>query len=195
MMNRSSKNKLLSVGVDVGSTNGAISVVDEDLHILLLTKAPVYQTISKTKRNKSKLNKETMMYEKDYRKKNWVDFKAVGEMFKDYEGTKNIYTIERITSRPREGEVTSFTNGNSLGIFQGMYSILQPLKYYEPTALEWKSSLGVSSRKETSIALAEDIYQVNLRDYVPKGKVDDVAEALLLSFYGLKRYLTEIGEI
>ena len=57
------KTKLLSIGIDVGSTNGAISIVDEKGKILLLTKAPIYQTLVKSKRNKSKLNRETGKYE------------------------------------------------------------------------------------------------------------------------------------
>ena len=99
-----------------------------------------------------------------------------------------IYTIERIQQRPNEGETTSFMNGNSLGIFQGLYSYLNPISYFEPSAGEWKKSLGVTSLKETSIHLAEEIYKVKLKDYLPKGKVDDIAEALLLSFYGFKKY-------
>ena len=63
------KNKIVSIGIDVGSQNGAISVVDEGLKILLLTKVPTYQTLVLSKRNKSKLNKETMLYEKDYKKR------------------------------------------------------------------------------------------------------------------------------
>ena len=57
------KTKLISIGIDVGSVNGAISVTDEDGKILVLTKAPIYQTEIKSKRNKSKLNKETGKYE------------------------------------------------------------------------------------------------------------------------------------
>ena len=79
-------------------------------------------------------------------------------------------------------------NGNSLGIFQGLYSYLNPVAYYEPSAGEWKKELGVTSLKDTSIQLAEEIYNIKLKDYLPKGKVDDIAEALLLSFYGFKRY-------
>ena len=79
-------------------------------------------------------------------------------------------------------------NGNSLGIFQGIYALLNPIEYYEPLPTIWKEDLGVSSDKETSIKLAEEIYQVRLRDFLTKGKVDDIAEALLLSFYGLRQY-------
>ena len=85
-------------------------------------------------------------------------------------------------------------NGNSLGIFQGMYALLSPIRYYEPTPITWKSDLGVSSDKSTSIKLAEDLYQVKLKDFLPKGKVDDIAEALLLSFYGLRQYIIKENE-
>ena len=180
--------KLISIGIDVGSTNGAISVVSEEGEILLLTKAPIYQTEVKSKRNKSKLNKETGKFEADFRKRNWVDFKALRELLKPFVQNSIIYTIERIAQRPNEGETTSFMNGNSLGIFQGLYSYLNPVNYFEPSAGEWKKELGVTSLKDTSIKLAEEIYKVKLKDYLPKGKVDDIAEALLLSFYGFKKY-------
>lgn len=182
------KTKLLSIGIDVGSTNGAISIVDEKGKILLLTKAPIYQTLVKSKRNKSKLNRETGKYEADFRKRNWVDFKSLESIFGEYNKNNIIYTIEKIVQRPDEGETTSFMNGNSLGIFQGLYAFLSPIAYYEPSASEWKKELGVSSLKNTSIKLAEEIYEINLRDYLTKGKVDDIAEALLLSFYGFKKY-------
>lgn len=189
MRTASLKNKkLISIGIDVGTINGAISVVDEDGNILLLTKAPTYQTEVKSKRNKSKLNRETGKFEADFRKRNWVDFKKLKGILGPFVNNNIIYTIERIQQRPNEGETTSFMNGNSLGIFQGLYSYLNPISYFEPSAGEWKKSLGVTSLKETSIHLAEEIYKVKLKDYLPKGKVDDIAEALLLSFYGFKKY-------
>ena len=192
-MNSLMKNKLLSIGIDVGSTNGAISIIDEDGNILFLKKTPTYQTLIKSKRNKSKLNKETGKFEADFRKRTWVDFKKLGDIFKKYVNSKIIYTIEHISQRPNEGETSSFMNGNSFGIFQGLYPFLNPIAYFEPTPGEWKKSLGVSAVKETSIKLAEDIYKIKLKDYLHKGKVDDIAEALLLSFYGLKKYY-EINE-
>ena len=182
---------LLSIGVDVGTVNGAIAVVDENLKIRLLTKAPTYQTIVKSKRNKSKINKETLKYEKDYRKRTWVDFKELNSIFRPFIGSDVIYTIEKITARPGEGEPSSFINGNSLGIFQAQFSLLNPKQYYEPTAMSWKKELGVTSNKETSNSLAEDIYNIKLKNYCPKGKVDDLAEALLLAFYGLKMYFNK----
>ena len=186
-------NKLISIGIDVGTVNGAISVVDEDGNVLLLTKAPSYQTEIKSKRNKSKLNKETGKYEADFRKRNWVDFKQLRELFEPFLKYKKIYTIERIMNRSQEGATAGFVNGNALGIFQGLYALLEPEAYYEPTPTEWKKEMGLGSAKDSSIALAEEIYKVKLKDYLPKGKVDDIAEALLLSFYGLKKYYEEKG--
>ena len=90
------KKQLLSIGVDVGSVNGAISVVNEEGKILLLTKAPTYQTEVKSKRNKSKLNKTTGKYEADFRKRNWVDFKGIRDVLQPFIKHEIIYTVERI---------------------------------------------------------------------------------------------------
>lgn len=193
-MRLSLKNKLISIGIDTGSVNGAISVVDEDLKILVLTKVPIYQTEVKSRRNKSKLNKETGKFEKSYRKRSWVDFKAVGELLEPYKDLTILYTLEKATTRSMEGEASSFMNGNALGIFQGISTLLKPLEYYEPLPITWKTDLGVTSEKQTSIDLAEDLYQIKLKDYLPKGKVDDIAEALLLAFYGLRQHFNKKGE-
>lgn len=182
------KNKVISIGVDVGSTNGAIGAIDSDGKILLATKVPVYKTEIKSKRNKSKINKETMKYEKDYRKRTWVNFKTVGDLIAPYLSHKIIYTVEKVSVRPGEGEPSSFCFGNSLGIFQGLYPLIKPIEYYEPLPTVWKKELGVTSDKDTSIKLTEDIFKVNLRDYVKTGKVDDIAEALLLALYGFYMY-------
>ena len=182
------KKKLISIGIDVGSTNGAIGIIDSNLKILYASKVPVYQTINKSKRNKSKLNKKTMKYEKDYRKKAWVDFKEIGKVFKPFLSKNLLYTVEKVIVKPGEGEPSSFAFGNAMGIFQGLYPFLNPIAYYEPLAAIWKKDLGVTSDKSTSIELAEKIYKVELDKFIEKGKVDDIAEALLLAFYGLRQY-------
>lgn len=187
-MTSSRKTKLISVGVDVGTINGAISVVDEDGKILVLTRTPIYQTEIKSRRNKSKLNKETGKYEADFRKRTWVEFRKLREIFEPYLDFKILYTIEKMQARSGEGENATFVNGNSLGIFQGLYALLQPIQYLEPTPKEWKSTLGLSALKEKSVNLAKEIYKVDFRKYLSKGKVDDLAEALLLSFYGFMQY-------
>ena len=182
------KKKLLSVGIDVGTKNGAISIIDENMKILYTAKVPTYQTAIKSKRNKSKLNKETMKYEKDYKKRTWVDFKALGDIFKPYINNNIIYTVEKVLVKPGEGEPNSFVFGNAMGIFQGLYPLLNPMEYYEPLAVTWKKELGVSALKDTSIELCEKIYNIKLKDIVKVGKIDDIAESLLLAFYGLLKH-------
>ena len=131
-----------------------------------------------------------MKYEPDYRKRSWVDFTKVRDIFIPYltKSVKKIYTIEKLIPRSSEGESSSFVNGNSLGIFQGLYAFINPDIYNEPLPIVWKREMGLTAVKEKSIALAEYIYDINLRDYLKKGKTDDLAEALLISFYGLKLY-------
>lgn len=182
------RKRLISIGIDVGSTNGAIGVIDENLKILYADKVPTYQTINKSKRNKSKLNKETMKYEKDYRKRTWVNFKEIGGVLKPFLSQTLLYTVEKVIVKPGEGEPSSFAFGNSMGIFQGLYAFLNPTAYYEPLATVWKKDLGVTSDKETSVRLAEKIYKIDFKSFNKKGKIDDIAEALLLAFYGLKKY-------
>ena len=87
--------------------------------------------------------------------------------------------------------MSSFVFGNSLGIYEGQYSLLQPVELFEPTPQTWKKDIGVTSDKSSSVELAQKIYNVNLRDYQKRGKLDDIAEALLLAFYGLRQYFNE----
>ena len=94
-------------------------------------------------------------------------------------------------NKSNEGATAGFMNGNALGVFQGLYALLEPQEYNEPTPGEWKKAMGLGSIKDSSITLAEEIYKIKLKDYLPKGKVDDIAEALLLSFYGFKKYYEE----
>lgn len=191
---------LLSIGVDVGSKNGAIAIINESLKVLELMKAPYYITEVKSKKLKNLvLNKETGKYEVAYKKRSWTDFKALGDIYRPYikKSNKIVYTVEKVSVRPGEGETSSFIFGDSLGVHKGQYSLLNPIAYYEPRPNDWKKVMGVTSNKETSIKLAEDIFKVNLQEYVKKksDKVDDVAEALLLAFYGMQEYLKEIGEL
>lgn len=182
---------LLSIGIDVGSHNGAIAVIDEEFRILSLQKAPfrkVELSHTSANRTKPKLNKETGMYEQTYRTRTWTDPSQFKEIFEPYKNKKIIYTIENVSVRRGEGEISSFIFGHSLGCFEGLIPYLNPIEVYKPTPGVWKADLGVTSDKSTSITLAEDIFGVNLKDYLEKGKVDDIAEALLLATYGFKKY-------
>lgn len=182
---------LLSIGVDIGARNGAIAVVDENFKILYLGKAPFMEieaSHTSANRNKPKLNKETGKYEITYKKRAWTDYTQFRELFKPYLKDKIIYTMERVSVRQGEGEISSFIFGNSLGCFQGLSAYLNPIEIYEPTPQTWKNELGVTSDKDTSIELAKEIFGVDLRNYLKRGKLDDIAEALLLAVYGFKQH-------
>ena len=186
------KKKLLSIGVDPGSSKGAIAIIDSDLNILELLYAPNYIVKSKTKQNKRKLNKETGEYEKDFRTFKWTDFQLIGNILRPYIGHDIVYTIEKVGARTGEGEKSSFIFGNSLGIFQGQFSLLNPIKYYEPTPVQWKNSLGVTADKTISIELAKKIFDMQLKDRKTKKSESDLYEALLLGFFGLNEYAKEL---
>ena len=48
--------------------------------------------------------------------------------------------------------------------------------------------MGVTSDKSSSVQLAESLFECDLKSFLRKGKVDDIAEALLLAVYGFKKY-------
>lgn len=190
---------LISIGIDVGTKNGAIAIIDEEFNILHLGKAPYFEKdMAHTAKNrvKPKLNKETGKYEVTYKKRSWTDFTAFRELFKLYTAKKYkiVYTVEKVSVRPDEGEISSFIFGNSLGCFEGLSAYLNPIFMVEPTPQTWKNEMGLTSEKSNSIKLAEDLFEVNLKDFVPKGKVDDVSEALLLAVYGFKKYDESTGD-
>ena len=185
---------LISIGIDPGSSKGAIAIIKVNLEILKLTYAPYYIVRSKTKQNTKKLNRKTMKYERDYRAFKWSDFKLTGNLLRPFvkSSTDIIYTIERVGARRGEGEHSSFIFGNSMGVFQGMYAMLNPIEYYEPLPSVWKSALGVTADKTTSVELAKEIFGDSLNKLgIPDSK-DDLHEALLLAFYGLKNYVEQI---
>lgn len=182
---------LLSIGVDVGARNGAIAIIDEEFNILHLGKAPfmeVEAAHTSANRTKPKLNKETGLYEQTYKKRAWTDYTKLRELFLPYVGNEIVYTIEKVSVRVGEGEINSFIFGNSLGCFEGLSALLNPIDIYEPTPVIWKAEMGVTSDKSSSVQLAESLFECDLKSFLRKGKVDDIAEALLLAVYGFKKY-------
>lgn len=194
MMKTSLQTKLISIGADVGASNGALAVITEDLEILHVAHAPFYTTEVKSKKVKPKLNKETGKFETTFKKYKWTDYRELGNVVKPYLSKNMVYTVEKVGSRRGEGEVNAFIFGNSLGVFQGLYSLINPVSYFEPLPQLWKKELGVTSDKQTSIDLAEKIFNIDLKK-LKDGKTDDLAEALLLALYGLKKHLERIGEM
>ena len=182
---------LLSIGVDVGERNGAIAIIDEEFNIIHLGKDPfmeVEAAHTSANRTKPKLNKETGIYEQTYKKRAWTDYTKLRELFLPYVGNEIVYTIEKVSVRVGEGEINSFIFGNSLGCFEGLSALLIPIDIYEPTPVIWKAEMGVTSDKSSSVQLAESLFECDLKSFLKKGKVDDIAEALWLAVYGFKKY-------
>ena len=191
---------LISVGIDPAPRNTGLAIITPDLKILKLMKAPFYTVKVKSKiKKKLKLNKESGKYELDNYERAWTDYTKMRDIFIDYINEDIIYTVERVSSRKGEGEVTSFIFGDSFGIFHGLYAFLNPKYYYEPPPQKWKEKLGVTSDKQTSINLVKKIFSGELKklgiDFNKEGKHDDLAEALLLALYGLNEYMDEIERI
>ena len=183
--------KLLSIGVDPGTKNGAIAIVDDCLNIIYLAKAP-YLSENTSKRIKPKLNKETGMYDMAYKQRTWTDYTALRDIFLPYINNHIIYTVEKVQARTGEYESSSFVFGHSLGVYQGQYSLLNPIAFYTPRPQEWKNDLKLTSDKKESVIQAENLFQCDIKEYLKSGKKDDVAEALLLAFYGLRQYYSEV---
>lgn len=189
------KPRTISIGIDPGTKNGAIAIVDDSLNIIYLAKAPYISVDVKSKKVKPKLNKETGLYETAYKQRTWTDFRSLREIFLPFINDNIIFTTEKVQPRSEVERTTGgFIFGHSLGVFQGQYSLLDPIAFYEPSPQSWKKEMKVTSDKNSSIELAEQLFNCNLKDYLPKRvrtKDDNMAEALLLAFYGLRMYYTE----
>lgn len=190
------ENKIISIGIDPGSRNGAIAVIDSDLNILKLTKAPFKEEVVKSAKLKRKLNKDTNIYENSYKKRAWTSYEELKDILMPFKDNNIIYSLEKVFVMPNEANTQSFIFGNSFGIFQCLNLYIEPLAYYEPTPIEWKGYMGVTSDKYTSINLANKIFESSLRhnniELKSKGKHSDLAEALLISFFGLSKYAKQV---
>ena len=187
------KRNLISIGIDPGSRHGAVAIIDSDLNILVLQKLPFIEVEVKSRKLKPKLNKESGRFEKNFKKRAWTDFTKLRPIFINYVQNDIVYTIEKVSPRPGEGESTSFIFGNALGCLQGLYTLLDPVEYFEPLPQVWKAHFGlIGMEKKGSIDLVNKIFGEQLK----KNKIvlksvtshSDLAESLLLALYGLIRH-------
>lgn len=93
--------------------------------------------------------------------------------------------VEQVGSRPGEGGSSIFKFGFGAGVIRGVLGSLQIKPFYVQPAV-WKSLLGVSSDKETSLALARKLYPASTLQLARK-KDHGRAEALLLAHFGATR--------
>lgn len=192
---------LISVGIDPGPAGGGVSIIKEDLTILELTTAPFYITKSSIKK-KVGLNKKIGKYEISYKKFKWLDEEELLIFFKPYfKNYEVLYTLESVFVKPFESTYTGFIFGNCLGIHKAIRFNFDKLKEYNhPKSQEWKGFFNISENKEESVELANKIFEKQLLEKFGKllsfqtsnsNKHQDLAEALLLSLYGLDQYFNK----
>ena len=96
--------------------------------------------------------------------------------------------VERVTAMPKQGVTSMFNFGVNFGFIQGLltaYGI--PFELVSPA--KWKREFGVTSDKNTSIAVAQRLFpDVSLLRTERCRKPDDgIAEALLMAEYARRR--------
>lgn len=94
--------------------------------------------------------------------------------------------VEKVHSMPKDGPRQAFKFGEAYGTVVGMLAAYYiPIFFLEPAV--WKSSLGLSHKKEESITKIRKMFpQVNEHIYLKKH--DGRAEACLLASLGAKYF-------
>lgn len=101
---------------------------------------------------------------------------------------QSVAVVERVTAMPKQGVTSMFNFGVNFGFIQGLltaYGI--PFELVSPA--KWKREFGVTSDKNTSIAVAQRLFpDVSLLRTERCKKPDDgIAEALLMAEYARRR--------
>ena len=96
--------------------------------------------------------------------------------------------VERVTAMPKQGVTSMFNFGVNFGFIQGLltaYGI--PFELVSPA--KWKREFGVTSDKNTSIAVAQRLFPgvSLLRTERCKKPDDGIAEALLMAEYARRK--------
>ena len=97
--------------------------------------------------------------------------------------------VERVNAMPGQGVSSMFSFGTNYGFIQGLLTAYNiPYELVMPRV--WKKEFGVTSDKNTSIAVAKRLFpDVSLRR-TERCKKDDnnIAEALLISCYARRKF-------
>ena len=87
--------------------------------------------------------------------------------------------LEGVASRPGQGVASVFSFGDTYGAIRGVLGALN-IPTYTVIPSKWKKALEISS-KEDSLKAAFDLFKVPF-----KKKDHNIAEALLIAYYGQK---------
>jgi hypothetical protein len=145
------------LGVDPGQ-NGALAVIDDNGALIVVDDMPVVG--------------------------GHVNAVLVGHWLRDH-GSIHLAVIEDCHSMPGQGVASSFKFGRAKGVVEGVVGALGlPVEMPSPTM--WKRAMGVTKDKETTRALAIELWPEHV-DRFKRKKDADRAEAALLAEYGRRR--------
>lgn len=103
---------------------------------------------------------------------------------------KNAFAIvERVSAMPGQGVTSMFSFGENYGFIQGLLTAYNiPYELVMPRV--WKKEFGVTSDKNTSIAVAKRLFpDVSLKRTERCKKDDDgIAEALLIAAFARRKF-------
>ena len=96
--------------------------------------------------------------------------------------------LERVGAMPKQGVTSSFNFGANYGWIQGMlWTLGIPFELVTPQ--KWKKEFGVTSDKNTSIAVAHRLFPNMDFRRTPRSRTDDdgIAEALLMAVSAMRK--------
>jgi crossover junction endodeoxyribonuclease RuvC len=144
------------LGIDPG-LDGGIAIIDGS-HIELLETIPTEKKTGFIKRQ--------------------VDAQKLSNILRVYPDL--VCYLEGVASRPGQGVASVFSFGDTYGAIRGVLGALN-IPVYTVSPSKWKKALEVSS-KEDSLKASKDLFPL----VSFKKKDHNIAEALLIAYYGQK---------
>lgn len=158
------------IGVDPG-LSGSLAVYDPDSMEIALINMPIIWIEMKTKGKNGK-----------FKRRRKVNYTVLANFFKAaaLKGIDEVW-IEKVGGMPRDGVVSAFSFGESVGAVK-MATAMVRLPCYEVTPQAWKKNMGLIGKdKEASVKLASDLFG---KDLFPLVKDHNKADAALIACYG-----------
>ena len=116
------------------------------------------------------------------------EYAEVLRFYHEY-GTIGGCVVERVNAMPGQGVSSMFSFGENYGFIQGLLTAYNiPFELVTPRV--WKKEFGVTSDKNTSIAVAKRLFpDVSLKRTERCKKDDDgISEALLMAEYARRKF-------
>lgn len=119
--------------------------------------------------------------------KNRIDSFAFNNAIGIYASEIQFAVLEDVHAMTGQGVTSMFTFGEAKGLISGIVSAYNiPIYGVDPSV--WKLSMGLSYKKELSVAKAIKLFPKIQRDVWEGGKGHNRAEAALLAYFGKRFY-------